>query len=90
MSEVIKAYQIQFNMPDGNHYVEWVKGERQDVDEYIGLKCKRKSWTLDEIWSYESDDPRVNMGSKGMILYYKSERHRNFLEEVGLEKQQAN
>lgn len=69
----------------GNRYVEWVKGERQDVEEYIDIKCKRKGWMLDEKWVYERDDPRVGAGSKGMILYWKSKPYRDSLEEMGLE-----
>lgn len=81
----MKAYQLQFMTDCGNRYVEWVKGERKDVDEYIDLKCKRKGWMLDEMWVYEPDDPRVGAGSKGMILYWKSEPYRDSLEEMGLE-----
>ena len=81
----MRAYQIQFKTDCGNKYVEWVKGEKEDVHEYIDIKCKRKGWMLDEVWSYDYDDPRVNTGSKGLILYWKSERHRDALEEMGLE-----
>lgn len=80
----MKAYQIQYNMPDGNQWVEWVKGEPEQVDEYIDLKCKRKKWRLDEKWVYELDDPRVGTGGTGMIVSWRQEKYRDALEEMGL------
>lgn len=80
----MKAYQIQYDTPDGNKYVEWVKGTKEQLDEYIDIKCKRKRWTLDEVWSYEPDDPRVGTGGSGYIVTTKVERYRDYLEECGL------
>lgn len=79
----MKAYQIQYLTQDGNKFVEWVKGLRNEVDEYIDLRCKRKSWTFDELWEYDSEDPRVNTGHKGLIVT-RGKLCSDYLEEINL------
>lgn len=79
----MKAYQIQYQTQEGNKFVEWVTGVRNEVDEYIDLRCRRKSWTLDELWAYDCDDPRVHTGHKGLIVA-KGHLYPDFLEQLNL------